>query len=87
MLFNASNLFCSLCACSYQIAKRLQRYRINRFFVLDRIKRLNRSFQREVERDFVFQHGFNWCLTRFVFNSQGLNEEEIRKGKEELNIE
>ena len=47
------------------------------FFVLDRPKRLNRRFQREVERDFVFQRGFNWCLTRFVFNSHGMNEEEV----------
>jgi len=54
---------------------------------LDKIKRLNRHFQSEVERDFVFQRGFNWCLTRFVFNSQGLNKEEIRDMKEELNIE
>jgi len=70
-----------------QIAERLQRYRVNRFFVLDRIKRLNRRFQSEVDRDFVFQHGFNWCLTRFVFNSQGLSEEEIHNTREELNIE
>jgi hypothetical protein len=87
MLFNASSLFCSLCGCSYQIAEKLQRYRVNRFFVLDGIKRLNRRFQHEVERDFVFQRGFNWCLIRFVFNSQGLSEEEIRNTKEELNIE
>ena len=69
-----------------QIADRLS-YRVNRFFVLDRIKRLNRRFRSEVERDFAFQRGFNWCLTRFVFNSQGLNEEEIRNTKEEVNIE
>jgi hypothetical protein len=32
-----------------------------------------------------FQRGFHWCLTRFVFNSQGLNEEEIRNTKEDKN--
>jgi len=67
-----------------QIAEKLERYRVNRFFVLDRIKRLNTRFRSEVERDFVFQRGFNWCLTRFVFNSQGSSEEEIRRGKDEL---
>jgi len=69
-----------------QIAEKLERYRVNRFFVLDRIKRLDSRFREETKRDFVFQRGFNWCLTRFVFDSQGSSGDEIRSAKEELNI-
>ena len=61
-----------------EIAERLlPEYKLDRFQVLRRIKRMNKRLEAEMDRPFAESREHRWVTTRYVHRIMGATKEEI----------
>jgi len=56
-------------------------FKLNRFQVLRRIKRMNKRLEHEMGRPFAESREHRWIMTRYVHRILGVTKEEIKEMK------
>jgi hypothetical protein len=70
------------CWSTTEIAERLlPEYKLNRFQMLRRIKRMNKRLEAEIGRPVAESREHRWTLTRYVHRIRGAPKEEIEEVK------
>ena len=61
------------------VAERLSEYGLSRFLVSHRIKRMNKTLEKELDQLVAEKRGWRWALTRTVYEIWGATKEEIEE--------
>jgi len=74
--------YCKALLFLFVVAERLlSTYKLNRFQVLRRIKRMNKRLEAEMGRPVAESREHRWVMTRYVHRIMGATKEEIEEMK------
>lgn len=65
------------------LAQELKRFRLDRWKVSARIKRMNKKLRKELGQNVAEKRGHEWAMTSFARNIWGATKKEIKKEEEE----
>ncbi len=59
------------------VAVKLQRFRITRYHVSRRLRRMNNRLQKQIKESVAEQRGWHWALTSFTSEAYGATEDDL----------